>query len=258
MHKPLDLTGGITISSPPTTVARLIASTIENYQNCVIHLVDFEGLLDFYSPPSLPVRVDNWALTVKRWKHALNGGRSVFFSASTQLQWELESQLKPRMGRNNSRVLKIRNFFCFMTFLLASDLKTFSISYVMGPIEPVIRLYLHQDFTLGIQLPWLNNRNTYDMKHKPLRFFVETFIVFDYSKTASTSRKKSLPRMIDELLTSFSDHLPPILFLTGSSDPTETWKINCNYGFITCPHYTRCDLLPLLSCEELIANLESI
>ena len=233
MNNALDLTIGITNTGPLTTVPRLVATTIENYKSCVIHLVDFEGSLDFHPSPSVPLVVDNWAFTVHRWKHALNGGRSVFFNASTQLQLELESQFNSRMGRNISRVLKIRNFFCFVTFLVASDLKTFSISYVMGPIEPVIRLYLRQDFTFGIQLPWLSYRGSYDMEHKPLRFFLETFIVFHYSKNPFTLKGKSLPRMIDELLTSFSDHLPPILFLDGSSDTAEAWKATCNYGLIT-------------------------
>ena len=61
MDKPLDLTGGTAILGPPTTIPRLIAKTIENYQNCVIHLVDFEGSLDFHYPSSVPLLVDNWA-----------------------------------------------------------------------------------------------------------------------------------------------------------------------------------------------------
>ena len=154
-----------------STVPELLNTTIHTYPKCVIHLVDFEGLLDNQIQPSVPLIIDNWASRIHQWKRAIKGGSIVFRNLSEQLEPELEFTIKSRMSRNNSRVLKIRNFICFITFLLASDLETFSIRYTMGPIHHVVRTCLHQDFTFGIHLPWLMYINP-DLK--PLRFFPQS------------------------------------------------------------------------------------
>ena len=171
--------------------------------------MDLKGNLEL-QPPPLPIVLDFWNKDLDEIGN--------FPRNSAEFARKLESMAEPRLRKKSATAMpKILHFSCFVTLLLVSRLNSPSLPEIMSQSSASIgalQVLLRQDFTLGLETPWYQEKGISAYSGLPAKFFPQSIVVISDLPVRAGHSELSL---LDLMLFRFSADLPTIVLISIGS-----------------------------------------